>query len=90
MVIRVIVRANFIAFFQDGSIYCIFPDLPLLQVPDNNLPFAGMLYIVGKVARAFNLEVLTPKTFYAISIVLLYLFFYFFNAFVSLIWSIVF
>ena len=72
----------------DGSVYFIYPDLPLIEVPDSGAPLIFILYAVGKVAIAFGKDSLNVRDVKIFLFVLLYIAFFMLHKFISLILSV--
>ena len=60
----------------DGAIYLVFPDMPILEVPDPVYPFILSLFAVGKVANALGRDSLNSKEVCILLMLLLYVGFY--------------
>ena len=60
----------------DGAIYLVFPDMPILEVPDPAYWFILSLFIAGQIAKAFSKESLSAKNVCIILLLLLYIGFY--------------
>ena len=74
----------------DGSVYLVYPDLPLIEVPDSGPPLIAALYAVGKVAIAFGKDSLSEREVKIVLLVLLYIGFYVLHNFLMLLLSFVF
>ena len=74
----------------DGSVYLVFPDLPLIEVPDTGPPFLAALVAVGKVAIALGKHSLSEREVKVILFVLLYIGFYVLHNFLMLLLSFLF
>ena len=74
----------------DGSVYYIFPDLPLIEVPDSGIPLVSVLYAVGKVAVGLGKESLSAREVKVLLFILLYIGFYLLHKFVLILLSILF
>lgn len=72
----------------DGSVYFIYPDLPLIEVPDSGVALISVLYAVGKVAIAFGKDSLNVNEVKILLFVLLYIAFYMLHKFIWFILSI--
>ena len=60
----------------DGSVYLVYPDMPLIEVPDSGPPLIKALYAIGKVGTALGKDSLSKKEVQVILLVLLYIGFY--------------
>ena len=74
----------------DGSVYLVFPDLPLIEVPDSGPPLVTALYAVGRVATSLGKDSLSKREVKVILFVLLYVGFYVLHNFLMLILSLLF
>ena len=72
----------------DGSVYFIYPGLPLIEVPDSGVPLIAVLYAVGKVAIGFGKDSLNVRDVKILLFVLLYIAFYMLHKFILLFLSI--
>jgi hypothetical protein len=63
--------------FQDGSVYIIFPGLPLAQVADGTSEIhVAFMFVTSIIARGLGMRTVTPIFFYTVSFLLVYLAFY--------------
>ena len=60
----------------DGSVYLVYPDMPLIEVPDSGPPLIKALYAIGKVGTALGKDSLSKKEVQVILLFLLYIGFY--------------
>ena len=60
----------------DGAVYLVFPDMPILEVPDPAYPFILGLFAVGKVANALGRDSLNSKEVCILLLLLFYVGFY--------------
>ena len=74
----------------DGSVYFIFPGLPLIEVPDSGIPLITILYAVGKVAVGLGKESLSVREVKVLLFVLLYVGFYLLHRFIMFLSSVLF
>ena len=72
----------------DGSVYFIYPGLPLIEVPDSGVPLIAVLYAVGKVAIGFGKDSINVRDVKILLFVLLYIAFYMLHKFILLFLSI--
>ena len=73
----------------DGACYFIYPDSPIIEVPDKSVIQRHVLFIVGKVGAAIGMKYLSKKSVHVILMFLMYLGFFLlhksFKALVSII-----
>ena len=74
----------------NGACYFIFPDLPVIDVPDVGLIGTAIHVIVGKVAGALGMSSLSKKGVGIILFVLLYIGFFLLRMFIYMMLSIIF
>ena len=74
----------------DGSVYFIFPGLPLIEVPDSGATLIAILYAVGKVAVGLGKESLSVGQVKVLLFVLLYVGLYLLHKVIMLLLSILF
>lgn len=58
---------------KNGSVNLVFPDIPVVEVPDHSYVYFMLLVAVGKVAAALGLEVLDGRVFLAMALLGVYL-----------------
>ena len=60
----------------DGACYFIYPDLPIIEVPDKGIILLSGLFITGKVAAALSMDSLSKKGFGIILFLVFYTVFF--------------
>ena len=71
----------------DGSVYFIYPGLPLIEVPDPGFGFVSALYAVGKLAMTFGIDALSVRDVKVLLFVLLYIGFFMLHKIIVLLLS---
>ena len=71
-------------FFQDGAVYAIIPDCPLIEYPINQtMEFMAVIYSAKYIAGYFNIELFTYKHFLAITLGMMFFVYYVFSNLLS-------
>jgi hypothetical protein len=64
--------------FQDGAVYAIIPDCPLIEYPINQtMEFMAVIGMAKYIAGHFNIELFTYKHFIVILMCIMFFIFYF-------------